>query len=318
MCFFQSTDGSFTAAGSMDGCVVQNCDLSGINATDAGGNDAAIWFQGCKNGIAQGNYIHDINKSNDISHCHGIESYGCTNLQWINNTFYNCTGGAMEPKEGNSGIIAAYNYIYSCATVASGNYAVFQAWDGAQGNPNSPNVAFSIHHNIVDSCGRVTFGESNNANHTMALNWYNNTVYESGQIVLQSTGGGGLMNHYNNIDVLATPTTAYKQFTTSGWTTLDYNCMYVENSTYTSVWQESGTNYSSLAAWQAAPGAPDAHGITSDPKFTPGTLNIVAGGGPSQFKLQGGSPCVGTGQGGVDMGAWQGQTTIGCGFGPYA
>ena len=312
----QGTNGSFTSAGNQPGIVVQNCELYGINATDSGGNDAAIFLSGTQGEIIQNNYIHDVNKSSQIDHSHGIEAYGCQNGQWIYNTFAKCTGGAAEAKEGCGGITCAYNYFYDCSVGGSGNAAVLQGWDGAEGNPNTPTTAFALHHNIFDSCGRVTFGESNNANHTQAVHWYNNTVYNSGDVVLQSSGGGGLIQHYNNLYVLAAPASGFQQFTSGGYSVLDYDCSYTLNGSYNGMWQMSNQNFNSLASFQSAAGA-ESHAIpqATDPKFTSGTTALAAGAGAAQFKLASGSPCVSTGRGGVNIGAWDGSVTqIGCSF----
>jgi hypothetical protein len=79
------------------------------------------------------------------------------------------------------------------------------------------------------------------------------------------------------------------------------------------MWGINTTTYNSLAAWQAAIGASyETHSSTGNPVFTGA---IVSGNGPAQFQLGAGSPCLGTGLGGVNMGAWDGTTTrIGCNF----
>lgn len=311
--FFQSTDGSFTAAGSMAGIVVQNCELYGINATDSGGNDALVWLQGCSGAVVQNNLLHDVNKSSQIDHCHAIEAYSVTGGSWINNTCYNTTGGAFEAKEGCSGIVCAYNYFYNCVTVGGGNAAVLQGWDGAEGNPNSPNLPFYLHHNIFDTCGRVTFGESNNANHTMAVQWYNNTIYDprssvGGTVVLQANSQ--LIQHYNNLYVMpnAGSVSGFGSFSSGNTNPMGFDAVYAPSGSASGVF--SG----------GVSGDPS---ITSDPLFAIGTvLTIVTGKGANQFQLGASSPCAnaghvgGTSSGGTcNIGAWDGTVTqIGCSF----
>jgi len=73
-----------------------------------------------------------------------------------------------------------------------------------------------------------------------------------------------------------------------------------------------GSNDSSLVAWQASAGAPDARSIAANPVFTSA---ITPGAGSAQFKLGAGSPCLGAGTGGVNIGAWDGTVTqIGSNF----
>jgi hypothetical protein len=317
ICFAQSTNGSFTSAGTLSNFWVNNCELYGIAATDNGGNDAAIWFQGCVNSGAINNYIHDINKHPaDASHCHAIESYGCTNLQWLYNWVTNCSGGAMEPKEGNSNITTAYNYIYNCGNSGVGNSAVFQAWDGAEGNPNSPNIGYFIHHNIIDSCGRVCFGESNNANHSMPVSFYSNTIYNSGEVVLNAINGA-VMKHYANLYVkVSGANTNQVALSSGGVSPLAYDAFY----------NIAGGSYTGIIN-----GVTETTGLLTghDPLFIPGTANIVPGGGAGQFALQSTSPCKGvattdgtTTGAPCDMGAWgydpalRGPPAqIGCNFG---
>jgi hypothetical protein len=312
--FFQTATGSFTGStGAAPAAIlVCNNEISGIQATDNGGNDAGVWLQNINGAIVINNKLHDISKQpSDASHCHAFECYGCQNVHLLYNSVSNCTGGAFEPKEGNSNIEAGYCYIYNTGNSGVGNSAVFQAWDGAEGNPNNPNIGYSIHHCIVDTCGRVTFGESNNANHTMALSWYNNTIFNSAPVVLQASGGGALISYYNNLNVLSTPSSGFQQFTTGGFSVLDYNDTYVLNGSYTGMWQMSGTNYNTLGAFRTATSA-ESHGFTLDPLFLPGTANIVPGGGSSQFQYQNGSPCSLSGMGGANVGAWDvGVTQIG-------
>jgi hypothetical protein len=310
--FFQSTDGSFTAAGSMAGIVVQNCELYGINATDSGGNDALVWLQGCTGAIVQNNSLHDVNKSSQIDHCHAIEAYSCTGGSWIYNTCYNTTGGGFEAKEGCSGITCAYNYFHNCCTQGGGNAAVLQGWDGAEGNPNSPNLPFMLHHNIFDSCGRVTFGESNNANHTMAVQWYNNTIYDprgsvGGTVVLQA--GSPLIQHYNNLYVMpnAGSVSGFASFSSGNTNPMGFDAVYAPSGSASGAFS-GGVN-----------GDP---GLTSNPLWTVAVASIVAGGGASQFQLGAGSPCLSAGHVGgtssgraCNVGAWDGTVTqIGANF----
>jgi hypothetical protein len=316
----QGPNGLYTTAGNQPGVVVQNCELYGINATDSGGNDAAVFLSGDDGAIIQNNYIHDINKSTQIDHAHGIEAYGSQNCQWNYNTFTNCTGGGAESKVGCFNNVSAYSYFYNDAPATNGNSAALQGWDGGEA-PDGAASTFLLHHDIFDTCGRVTFGEEYNAIHKQGLSWYNNTVYDTrsspgGTVVLQASGAW--IQHYNNLYVLSTATNGggWQQFTSGDCTILDYDCTYALSGSYTAMWQMRSANYNSLSAFQSASGA-ESHGIAgTDPKFIVGTTSIVSGAGPAQFKLASGSPAVGAGRVGgvatgaaVNMGAWDGSVT---------
>jgi len=306
--FFQSgTTDNYTRPGTMLGVVVQNCEVFGINATDAGGNDAAVWFQGCSGAVLQNCYIHDVNKSDQVDHAHGHEEYGCQGSQILYNTFTNCTGGGAESKTGCLNNVAAYNYFYNCSVNAPpGNAAVIQGWDGGE-QPDGAASQFQVHHNIFDGCGRVCFGEYFNALHEDGFAWYNNTIYSSGTVVLQATGPW--IQHYNNLYVVTSGSASgVAQFTNGDTNPLAYD----------SVYSTTGGSYSGAFSGQT-----EANLMTGqDPQFTGGTANIVSGNGAAQFQLASGSPCVGAGRVGgassgsaVNIGAWDGTVTqVGCSF----
>lgn len=308
----QGSGGSFTSPGNQLGFSVVNCELFGITASDSGGNDAAIFLSGNNGGLVQNCYIHDIVKSDQFDHAHGSEMYGCTGVRFLNNTFSNCN--AIEPKEGCSNITAAYNYFFGCSVGGSGNAAVLQGWDGAEGNPNSPNTPYSIHHNVFDGCGRITFGESNNAGHSMNISWFNNTIYDtrtgvSGTVVLNSINSA-VIQHFNNLYVLAKATgvSGFASFTSGFVSPIGYDCVYAPSAaSYAGVFT-NGT------AWLTG----------RDPQFTGGTANITSGKGPNQFQVAAGSVCINAGHVGgtaagaqCNVGAWDGTVTqIGCTFAP--
>jgi hypothetical protein len=328
------------------GIIVQNCELYNINPqgslpySSTGGNYAALAFISCVAPICRNNLIHDVLYSGTdtqaVSHQAAILDLGCPNSQYLNNTIYNSTGGIWV-KEGSTGTLAAYNYIYACATTAleQSNYnAVFTGWDGGGGNPN-PGPAptrQSIHHNVIEGCGPVRNPGANwPSAATIAVNAYNNTVYETtsnGVRGWDQAVTGDTAEYYNNIYMntaggSGSPGSVWQgklSLWSGNYSTVDYNCYFATTGSYATWWQfvpSSGVNntYSALSAWKTATGA-EAHSITGNPSFTlPG--GYVAGGGANQFTLASGSPCLGTGKGGVNIGAWDGTTTqIGCSFGP--
>jgi hypothetical protein len=298
--FRSGTTNSYTTPGTAQGFVVQNCEVYGINATDTGGNDAAVWFQGTSGAILQNCYIHDVNKTPQVDHAHGHEEYGCQNSQLLYNTFANCTGGAMESKTGCINNVAAYNYVYNCSKGTGGsNTSCIQGWDGGE-TPDGAASQFQVHHNIFDSCGRVCYGEWFNALHENGFAWYNNTIYNSGAVVLQATGPW--VQHYNNLYVLTSGNASGVASFTSGDTNpLAYDCVYDVAGSYSGAF--SGQTESGLMTGK-------------DPLLSAGTTTLVSGNGASQFQLASGSPCIGAGHVGgtasgaaCNIGAWDGAVT---------
>jgi hypothetical protein len=298
--------------------IIQNCEIRNIAATDVGNNDAFIFFRGCNGGIVQNCYLHDISKPSQSDHAHAIEEYGSQNCQYIYNTVVRCTGG-IESKGGCAGTVVAYNYI------TASQFAALMGFDGATGNPNKPNTPYSIHHNILD--GNVggagapcLTGDQNIALNYQDINYYNNTIYDSRsgsqQEVRLGTTGGATVTFYNNI--ICTPALTggggsahpgIVNLSSGGYTTVDYNCYYMAGFNL----GMDGSTYSSLSAWQSATRA-DLHSWVQQPGFVG---SITSGNGPAQFKLAAAAALVAAGQGGLNVGAWDGKVTqIGCNFAP--
>lgn len=307
-----------TAVTAPVGIIIQNCEIRNIAATDVGNNDALVFFRGCNGGIVQNCYLHDISKPSQSDHAHAIEEYGSQNCQYIYNTVVRCTGG-IESKGGCGGTVVAYNYI------TASQFAALMGFDGGTGNPNKPNTAYSIHHNILDgnvgAAGAPCLtGDQNIALNYQDINYYNNTIYDSRsgsqQEVRLGTTSGATVAFYNNI--ICTPAVTgggnsahpgVVNLSSGGYTTVDNNC-YCMAAFCLGV---DGNTYSSLSAWQSATHA-DAHSWAQEPGFVG---SITSGGGPAQFKLATTTALVAGGQGGVNVGAWDGQVTqIGCNFAP--
>ena len=332
---------SESTSASGPGIIVENCELWNMDPQPTiTGNYAAIAMVAVMAPIIRNNLIHDVlytgSDSNIVSHIAGCMDLGCSNSHYLNNTIYNCPSGIWV-KEGSTGTLCAYNYIYNCATTGTeqGGYcAAFLGFDGQGGNPNpgpAPTTQL-IHHNVMDNCG-VThrFGNNYPQNSTIAVWAYNNTVYETtsnGVRGWDMAVTGDTAKFYNNIHVNAAggsgaPGSVYAgkvNISRGQYTTVDYNAYYSTSASYNSWWQlvvngVNTTNYNSLGSWQSATGA-EAHSIASNPNFNFGSGHVT-GRGANQFQLASGSPCLRTGLSGVNMGAWDGSTTqIGCSFAP--
>jgi hypothetical protein len=312
---YSDTNSSAAAA---FGITVQNCEIYNMNITGpVGSNYGGMIMQGVQGAIINNNYIHNITKPSDQPHCHCYEEYGCLGSQIHYNTFANCPGGGMDLKAGVSGADVAYNYFYSVGTATAGNgIAAVTGADGAEGGPNSPGTANVLHHNVFDSCGEPHAGDVNSVS-AQNLYYYNNTIYDtrsgSNVVVDLRETSGNKAQFYNNILV----TTANSgggnygvlALSSGDFSNVSNNCYFLHSSS--GGWG-LGALFNSLSAWQAASGSPDARSISANPVFASA---IAPGAGSAQFKLGSGSPCLGTGTGGVNMGAWDGTVTqIGSNF----
>jgi hypothetical protein len=302
-----------SSAAAAFGVTVQNCEIYNLNITGpVGSNFGGMIMQGTNGAVIANNYIHNVYKPSDPTHCHCYEEYGCLGSQIHYNTFANSSGG-MDLKAGVSGADVAYNYFYNC-TGSSGVVGAICGADGAEGNPNGPGTANVAHHNVFDSCGAIHTCDVNNIS-SQNLYYYNNTIYDtrSGSNVVADLRSSAISEFYNNI-LVTTASTGGGNYGTlalsSGhWSNVSNNCYFLHSSS--GGWGQ-GALYNSLSTWQASSGSPEAHSLAANPVFTSA---ITPGTGSAQFKLGSGSPCLGTGTGGVNIGAWDGSVTqIGSNF----
>jgi len=253
-----------------------------------------------------------VTKPADQAHMHAIYHFSCFGSQIFNNTFTNLVGGCIDLKLQTSNCFVYQNYAFNCATATPANaVGVLTGSDGAQGDPNHPTLPSSTYHNnIIDGCGEAKSSDVNNTNEQDFV-MFNNTVYDtrSGSQVgidLRATSVAH-MQFYNNIFQTTANTggggNGNLALSTSQWTNVNNNCYLF----HTNSWQQAPSgSISSFVTWKASPGNPDAASLNVNPQFASA---ITSGNGPTQFQLAGGSPCLGAGQGGVNMGAWDGTVT---------
>lgn len=305
-----SNNGTYTSAGSVAGVVIKNCEVRNLGQTPTGENEALIFSSGYSGFTVTNCILHNAHKPAQPDHCHGYLEYGNQGSQITYNTIYDCDTG-VHAKAGCSGTVVANNYFYNCPTCA------VQGMDGAEGNPNSPGTAYSIHHNVIENCG-PSHACDINGQAAQGLNWYNNTIYntQGGSVAaLDLRASGNLVKAYNNLVVCTAngsgPYVGTVALSNAGYSVLDYNC-YAFNS-YSQGWGLSGNStYDSLSAWQSASHS-EAHSIAGNARFV---ASITVGAGAAQFALAAGSPCIGAGRvGGVssgaacNLGAWDGIVT---------
>jgi hypothetical protein len=301
---------------------VQNCDMGNMSVTSnsSGSNDGPIFMDGSSlpgvlNVLVQNNKFHDVHKAADPTHVHAFEQYHSTGGQFLNNTIITCDCG-IEGKVDVNGLVAAYNYFYNCGQTGGGA-AALMGFDGF----SSGSTVNTFHHNIFDTNPGAIFKIDVSSSHiAQPATFYNNTVYctVSGSNDIWDLRGGlaNAVTFHDNILVTTAATGGGSASGRLGLTSgdvaaCDFNCYYPTNGNFTAMWALSGTAQNTLANWRTASGF-DTNGINTNPTFS---SSIVSGAGPTQFQLGGGSPCIGTGTGGANMGAWDGVVTqIGCNF----
>lgn len=235
-----------------------------------------------------------------------VKLYHDTNFIFANNEIYNCTEG-LYYKSAVDTAHTVYNYIHD-------NYeCVFtDSWAAGYDMPNH-----SYHDNVIANCSYTAmniYGEGGNLNN---LSVYNNTIYmpttsgDNRAIFIGNSYSYISSNSiavYNNIilgsaEKLTFPGTGtiteceYNQYGNLG--SFNVRTNYGSGSvTYTSL---SNWHTSTAVSGSVHPeGATTLNGLASDPLFVNGSGNYSQ---LSDFNLQAGSPCKGSGKGGMNMGA---------------
>jgi parallel beta-helix repeat protein len=308
---FRSNGGTSSAIGRLflggegsggSGLIVKNCTFNGGSTakTTSGDNAEAIRVQNTSGTLIQQNTIYDVDNVDGENHnTSAIKTYYTTDIIVDGNEIYNCTAGVYF-KVSTDNPTVRHNYIHDCYI------GVYQAHNGSTTDT-------IYYNNVISKSGYIGLQIIIDNDQTDTRNYiYNNTIYTSDNTGTYSffdgTDGIGstAVDHrfYNNI-ILGGQYKAVFPYPKAGLTECDYN-QYGNSGTFSISANYGGgsTNYNSLAAWQATDwvngAVPDAHGLASDPVFvnTSGTYSTLA-----DFALQAGSPCIGTGKSGANMGA---------------
>ncbi len=150
---------------------------------------------------------------------------------------------------------------------------------------------WTVRRNTVANVG--VSGVRHNPGSVGAVNQYlNNTFYNCGWRGMEFYSGQAIAKNNLSINGAISQVYTSANAVSQGNLTIDYND-YWDNVTGANVGQWNNGSVVSLASWKTA-SSQDAHAINADPLFTAP---------PTDLTLQAGSPAIGTGESGVNMGA---------------
>lgn len=265
-------------------CVARNCEFIGrVNGLPAtGGNNAPVWWvfaTGCE---FYNNLIRDNTGGGGSPNVCGMWLFTVDGCVIRNNEIRNCNNGIMQKNPGNTNSQIYHNFLHDIPQMA---FSFNEQGVGVT-------VGHSIYENLIINAGvGFFFGDSfPQPNYSVT----HNTLYNCGDGIMGTLTNShtGLICHSNIISEVGDY--GLRMMTATPPTTLDYNCYF--DSTLFTYQADWATSYTALVDWRAALGR-DANSISANPLF------VNAGGvTPADYALGVGSPCIGTGMGGSNMG----------------
>ncbi len=273
-----------------DHCTITNSDLIGRPHMDQY-NGSLIHIVQSRHITIANNKLHGMSRDpNAVAttvNTSAIWSFNFDHVNIFNNDFYDNYGN-ISTKAGTSFLTVHHNHIWNCGSAA------VRAVPQIEGTTD-----IHIYQNVIRDCPLVLDSPDPFAL-LYNLRLYNNTIYNAGggmlanigspsyqwhrntevfNNILSNRGGGNplLVRYFNSPNPAEMPTYAdNNDFHGGGHWNLNYQ-----------------TDYTTLAAWQAASGV-DLHSIVSDPLF------VSAGGtNPGDYKLLVNTPARTGGRGGV-------------------
>ena len=249
-----------------DSSAILDCDIKPLTANSTYGHGILCTRRGV---TIHSNTVHDFGTRPANDHGIYLQGSGCT---VTNNTVYGSasmgihlyTEGVENPTES---CVVAYNVIHDngAGILVAGNHN-------------------QIHHNVC--YGNDAYGLKAYYGTWYGNEFSNNVCYgEVDGMRVESNGANVVRNNLflGNIYHLS-------WWAAGSGTTVDYNCYWPDS--YHAFYFGGNLNY---AAWLAASGQ-DSHSICVDP--------LLVDTAAHDFHLQAGSPCIGAGYGGCDIGAF--------------
>lgn len=296
-----------------DNCIVKNCEGIGAEHSDHTNGCIIALHSGCTGTRIFNCTFHgmtaDLTPEEAVVNASAVYFFESTDTEIYNCTVYDCNNG-ISWKTAPNNVKVYQNFIYNCSRAA------FFPTIETTGTAN-----WYIHHNVILNCDLFVDMEDSPAATATGMRIYNNTIYDSGAIdekgIIHGLDGGNQpwrsTEFYNNVFSVGGSTRFLEIYDNSAGTStfptvLDYNCYNIRSGTPS--WSRNATVNTTISGWrttaQAVLTGAEANSITTSPSFT-----NAGGSNASDYQLAVGSPCIGTGSGGVDMGAWQGVTTVG-------
>jgi lysophospholipase L1-like esterase len=289
-----------------------------------GDNAATIRWDNITDGLIDGCTLHDVwNQDERPGHSHplsgyanGVMTYNNIRFEIRNTEVYNAYNLVFQKNADSGG--GSGMRVHHCVLHDSSSGGVALRY-GLQGTGSPPHHDQVAHHNVFyNNPGGSVYGELDYASDISdGITFYNNTVVSPRPYTMK----GGFLNQqvYNNIFVCTGGSGDFRFQLTDGaggtafypgsTNTISYMDHNLYDSTYTArnwnlqVGLGSAYSTSSFTAWKALTSSqpdlsisnPDANGLSADPLFTnPGAYD---------FTLQAGSPAIGAGRFGGDIGA---------------
>ena len=287
-----------------------NLDMYGGNTNhDNSDNFEAIFMRGTKNAEIANCRLYGYRHIDNWANTSSMKFYRCDSLSIHNCEIFDCSVG-LHIKSRNSNVSIAYNFLHD--NYEGGRVHIYI-------DANQDNIV--MHDNVIVNNTKRSWshdiGEEAHANDYV---FYNNTVYGDNDIAFASarSQSGYGVKFFNNIliNLSAGSKVTYEAGTTEGSVSgfiseADHNNLYsvLKMRAYSNGYKD----YTSLASWQTSAELenpvdvgcglnqnPGCGSLAVDPQFenASGNLNQL-----DDFRLATGSPCIGTGRGGVDMGA---------------
>jgi hypothetical protein len=280
-------------------CTIRNCIIDGgDNPKVIDDNVEGIRIEKGTDILIQNCYIYDFDADDSYAGISGIKSYDGTNVTVENCNIENCMSG-IYMKVRNEGWTVRYNWVNNCYI---GVYATPYSISEVPRNCNN----LELYQNVIANSSYINLhiyaegtGRSNNAT------IYNNTIFEGAETDnnLEMRQGDNF-KVYNNIIVGNNPLIKLGNddyFISE----VDHNLFHSSSFYILTHLYNGSVIYNSLSAWQSSGeldggGNPGEGSLASDPQFvtTSGNLDEIA-----DFALASGSPCIGTGRSGADIGA---------------
>jgi len=270
---------------------VRNCSFTGV-VNGVGGNTALIRFERAHYSKAYNNTLTGNLGGTNETNTAAIWIFGSTNVEAYQNDITNCSNGIMQKTGPNQNNLYYLNYIYAGVSGGTQGAGIFLNEQFSTG------IAGSVYNNLIINMNIGVWIEGVSTVNTMNdAQIYNNTIYGS-NVGIYTSNFARNADIWNNIASECTAVLRY-YIGTALPATSNYNCLYHSTTWRALTWEDpfAETEYLSLANWISGVGLDTPNTIDTNPTF------VNAGGTtPADYVLDTGSPCIGTGLGGANMG----------------